>query len=179
MRTDIDWSQINLALDSGLIRKSDFDINKELIESVALLKLPNLNEFLNKSNKTKKSLWNLYCRTAALNLLKFKDEFDISKSYEQAFIYIMTDTRHPNLYKIGRSIEPDVRMAAANTFSPSKSFKIVSFRYSQDAIKLEKNLHYLYKRDHEGGEWFFFSDIQPVVDKLNSKCTKFELPTEK
>lgn len=49
----------------------------------------------------------------------------------------MVDTTNPNYYKIGRSIEPDVRVITANTFSPFKSFKIVSFRYSQDAVELE------------------------------------------
>ncbi|UOK17745.1 hypothetical protein KP1079_00139 [Klebsiella phage KP1079] len=176
MRNDIDWNQIKLAIDSGLISHTNFDVTTKLIESVAMLKLHNIKEFENKKLSKKKTLWNLYCRTAALNLLKFKDCFDISKNYNQAFIYIMVDTRHPNLYKIGRSIEPDQRAATANTFSPGRTYKILSFRYSQEAIKLEKYFHDKYKNNLEGGEWFFFHDILPVIKDLNNNCTRFKLP---
>lgn len=176
MRNDIDWEQINLAINSGILSHNDFNITPELIEKVAYLKLHDIDEFKTKSLTKRKSLWNLYCRTAALNLLKFKDNFDITKNYNQAFIYIMFDERHPNLYKIGRSIEPDVRAAVANTFSPNRTYKILSFRYSQNAISLEKHFHNKYKDNSEGGEWFFFHDILPIIKDLNDNCTNFKLP---
>lgn len=176
MRYDIDWRQIDLAVNSGLLSYKDFDITPELIEKVAYLKLHDINEFKNKKLSKQTSLWNLYCRTAALNLLKFKDNFDITKNYNQAFIYIMVDKRHPNLYKIGRSIEPDVRAATANTFSPYKTYEILSFRYSQNAINLERYFHDKYKDNSEGGELFFFHDILTVIQDLNNHCTNFKLP---
>lgn len=176
MRNDIDWDQINLAVSLGIISHTNFDVTPELIEKVAYLKLHNISEFKTKKLSKQISLWNLYCRTAALNVLKFKDSFDITKNYNQAFIYIMFDERHPNLYKIGRSIEPDVRANTANTFSPNRTYKILSFRYSQNAISLEKYFHTKYKDNHEGGEWFFFHDILPIIHDLNLNCTNFDLP---
>lgn len=177
MRSDVDWSQINLAIKNGLIGNCNFEITKSLIEKVAFLKITDKEKFFLMSENKRKSIWAVFCRTAALNLLKFKDEFDIEKSYKQAFVYIMTDTKNPNYYKIGRSIEPDIRVLNANTFSPFKSFKIVSFRYSQDAIKLENLMHKTYHRDHINGEWFFFHGITSVIKKLNNKSEKFEIPT--
>ena len=48
MRNDIDWNQIKLAIDSGLISHTNFDVTTKLIESVAMLKLHNIKEFENK-----------------------------------------------------------------------------------------------------------------------------------
>lgn len=176
MRKDLDWNQINLAINCGYISESNFDIDVNLIEKVALLKMNDINSFLKISRNRQISLWNLYCRTAALNLLKFKDCFDIDKSYNQAFIYIMKNKTNPNLYKIGRSIEPDVRVKTANTFCPYRGFEIISFRYSQNAISLEKEIHEIYSDYNESGEWFFFNDILSVINKINSKCEEFLLP---
>ena len=177
MRNDVDWHQINLAIDNGLIGHYDFEITKSLIEKVAFLKITDKEKFFLMTENKRKSIWGVFCRTAALNLLKFKDEFDIEKSYKQAFVYIMTDTTNPNYYKIGRSIEPDIRAINANTFSPFKSFKVVSFRYSQNAIKLENLMHKTYYRDHINSEWFFFHDITSVIKKLDNKSEKFEMPS--
>lgn len=179
MRSDVDWDQINLAIKAGLIYHGNFEITQELIENVAFLKITDKKKFFSMTEAKRLSKWKVFCRTAALNLLKFKDEFDIEKSYRQAFVYIMVDTTNPNYYKIGRSIEPDVRVITANTFSPFKSFKIVSFRYSQDAVELEKYMHSIYNQDHINGEWFFFHDISSVVKKLDTKSTQFEIPNEK
>lgn len=49
MRNDIDWNQIKLAIDSGLISHTNFDVTTKLIESVAMLKLHNIKEFENKN----------------------------------------------------------------------------------------------------------------------------------
>lgn len=176
MRSDVDWDQINLAIKKGLIGHYNFEMTKELIEKVAYLKIVDKENFLLKSRAKQQAIWRVFCRTAALNLLKFKDEFDIEKSHRQAFVYIMADTKNPNYYKIGRSIEPDIRALSANTFSPFKSFKILSFRYSQDAVELEKYLHSIYESDHVNGEWFFFHDVNSIIRKLDSKSTKFDIP---
>ncbi|WJZ28024.1 hypothetical protein NCTGTJJY_CDS0145 [Serratia phage 92A1] len=97
----------------------------------------------------------------------------MGKDFKESFVYIMTDRANPNLYKIGRSVDPYSRLSTANTFSPSRSFELISFRFSEDSVKLEKYLHSAYHRDHESGEWFYFSDIKPVIDKLTVKSAKY------
>ncbi|AHY25388.1 hypothetical protein PS2_142 [Serratia phage PS2] len=165
-----DLNQINEALSAGLIY-DNFTVTADLISSVAKLHFKDIAEL--KSKRNRKSIWALACRTAALNLLKYKSDQMMDRDFKESFVYIMTDSKNPNLYKIGRSIDPYSRLATANTFSPSRSFKLVSFRFSEDSVELEKYLHSIYSRDHEEGEWFYFSDIQSVIDKLTSKSAKY------
>ncbi|QFR56087.1 hypothetical protein CPT_Muldoon_133 [Serratia phage Muldoon] len=167
---DYDKDQINKALSAGLIY-DNFNVTADLISSVAKLHFYDIDEL--KSKRKAKSIWALACRTAALNLLKYKSDVAIDKDFKESFVYIMTDLHNPNLYKIGRSVDPYSRLSTANTFSPTRSFKLVSFRFSEDAVELEKYLHSIYHRDHEAGEWFYFPFIQPVIDKLTSKSARY------
>lgn len=179
MKSNFDVNQILLAQELGLIPKhSDFKLNSDLIQQVARLKIKDFDTWVKFTSDKKTGLWKQYTRIAALNLLKYKDSEGYNKDFNESFIYILGDRKFKNHYKIGRTIEPERRLSECNVYSPYKSFYLVSWIFSDEAIKKEKLFHSIYDEDNIEGEWFYFPDVEIIRNIMHSELNKFIPPHE-
>lgn len=156
MKENYDRSQIQQAIDLNLIPENQhFYITPTLVARVAELKITDKDTFNSKSLGKRNTLLRLYFKLSALNLLKYRASF--SSKGKEGFVYMITDTTRYGYYKIGKSKEPERRLTEANCFSPFKSFKLVRMYFSQDALRLESQLHKYFAEDRVSGEWFHSS----------------------
>lgn len=170
MKKNYDENQILLSIHLNLIpENSDFKVDFNLIQKVARLKIKDFNLWNNISPGNKKGLWKQYCRIAAINLLKYKDECGYNKDFNESFIYILTDKQFKNHYKIGRTIEPERRLSECNVYSPYKSFNLISWTFSSNAIEDEKFFHEKFIEDRLEGEWFYFNEVENIRKYITRK----------
>lgn len=164
----------------GIIPKEDIDfrITNEVLNQVARLKITDFETWKRKTRSNKVSLWKVYFRMAALNILKYKHHLGLNKDLRESFIYIIADDKFPNHYKIGRTIEPEKRVIDCNVFSPYKSFRLVSWLYSDEAVLDETVFHEIFREDRTSGEWFYFQNVEIVRSLMEKYLTSIEPPED-
>ncbi len=81
------------------------------------------------------------------------------KAKRDGFVYVIVHPDFEGVCKIGRTRDPNRRLASANTWCPYNKFELHAAVYSEDAIELEKLVHEALKvRDREEvGEWFYIN----------------------
>lgn len=77
------------------------------------------------------------------------------------FVYLF-QSQEDGYYKIGVSKSPQKRLIQLQTGNSSK-IKLVEIYQSENAFKIEKRLHQLYKYAKKEGEWFDLY-IEDIVD---------------
>ena len=131
---------------ANIIGKHNFDIDEKLLNFYI-----RLYSALGDSNS--KFDYCLARRLAGLNLLKYKLNNYRHYEIKEGFIYVISNPAWKGLYKIGKTIDLNKRLANLQTGDPFRSYKVESYEFVLDRHKTEKFVLLNLSKDLSKGEW--------------------------
>ncbi len=147
-------------VEKGIIPSKEFNITPEILTAY-------LSEYIFCSNtkgllKRKDARYAI--KLAALTLLKYKRSLNYKLT--EGFTYIISNSAWDNYYKIGMSSFPKERLAAFQTYSPYRDYKLHHWSFWFDKRKGESYIHSLHNMEHE---WVYLDsdDLSDVHNKMH------------
>ena len=141
------------------IWNSDVEPDLKVIEAYMGIYRKNFGK--SKSLKRSEILFN--GRLAALNLIR---HCTVPKNkLKCGFVYIISNKAWKNMYKIGISYDPSIRLAQYQTYSPYRDYKLEGYYYFSDKKKAERILHKDFKGNYE---WVYSDDLIKIRAVLNN-----------
>lgn len=92
--------------------------------------------------------------SGALSLVNTASARPGPRPTDPGYLYVIHHPGYPAHSKIGRAVDPERRLAAANTWSPAGRFRLIGAVHFTDAHQAERIAHHLLGPKWVRGEWF-------------------------
>jgi hypothetical protein len=102
-------------------------------------------------------------RLAGLNLLKYKNSFDVD-DIKEGILYAIQNKAWPDHFKIGITSDLNKRLASYQTYDPFRAYKVSLYEFVCDKRKTEKIIFDKFALNVENGEWLKIESCKSVID---------------